>query len=123
VGHQGEGKVEGAARGISRRAQGCSRRSLAAGLGGGHGGDLGRACREEEEGTREERKERGRERDGSGRGSYPHRAERRWRSSLHRIDDRGQDTELLLCLEEDDEEIGVGWALVGCYLLHRVADK
>jgi hypothetical protein len=37
---------------------------------GGHGGDLGRACREEEEGTREERKERGRERDG-GTGSYP----------------------------------------------------
>jgi hypothetical protein len=26
-------------------------------LGGGHGGDLGRTCREEEEGTREERKE------------------------------------------------------------------
>jgi hypothetical protein len=69
----------------------------------------------------EERK--GRERDGSGRGSYPRRAERRWHSSLRRIDDRGQDTELLLYLEEDDEEIGVGWALVGCYLLHRVADK
>jgi hypothetical protein len=65
---------------------------------------------------------RRRERNG-GRGSYPRRAERRWRSSLRRIDDGGQDTELLLCLEEDDEEIGVGWALVGCYLLHRLADK
>jgi hypothetical protein len=73
-----------------------------------------RACSEEENrGSGEEGNPERERQDGRGGFLSPRRAGGRWRSSLRRIDDGGQDTKLLLCLEEDDEEIGVGWVFVG----------
>jgi hypothetical protein len=74
---------------------------------GGHGGDLGRACREEEERTRKERKERG-ERGTGGRGSYPLQAE----TAAASIPSQGSTTAAAppscLALREVEDE-AVGW--------------
>jgi hypothetical protein len=91
-----------------------------------HGSELGRARGEEgTEGGREHgREERIGQREQGGVGSYPLQAERRRRASQRgdATDGIGGDTQLLLRVLRKTTGEGVGPQL-GCYLLHRAADK
>jgi hypothetical protein len=75
---------------------------------GGHDGDLGRACREEEEGRREERKERGRERDGAGSLSLGRRAATT--AAISSPDRRAGHCQAAACLNGGRGWLGEWWA-------------